>query len=454
MSSSPPDHEETASELLLKSGQESTRPAAASANYAEQQPVTRFVAVEPHPSRRVLHFEPPLKQSDPGGSTPLRPSLLRVTSDPARKVAPRPVLTKTAASESSLALKWHVDHASLPFRTDDLPPVRSGRLIRGTRAGVVAERIAGCLQSRSIKAKFSKTQHNVAKCRNTDFCKFTIRLYRGDDGNGVMVEIQRICGDGVSFVRDSSAILDAAEGKADERDDEAPLYIRLPVSNMPCIKNALLPELTPEDDEAFCNITADLLASPRSDSNMLGIENLACQTDPHKTVKSTALIASRRVLCPDDPRNEKFNVHNYVMSLCLYGTEDGESSPFEDTALEDHNMKLRNLALLTLSNALALLSSEGRLLSSISPNLEWYASVLVPKLVDALGLAVDRPHDACYASRCLGALGRAHGDLAGQMKDAGLQCALERAEEVGQSQFEMLSRDVGNARRVLKPCFV
>merc|ERR1712157_201424 len=148
------------------------------------------------------------------------------------------------------------------------------------------------------------------------------------------VELQRICGDGVSFVRDCRAILDASEGRADESEEEAPMYFHLPVSNMSFTKDAQLPELTPEDDEAFCNITADLLASPRSDSNMLGIENLACQTDPHKTVKSTALIASRRVLCPDDPRNEKFNVHNYVMSLCLYGTEDGESSPFEDTALE------------------------------------------------------------------------------------------------------------------------
>merc|ERR1712157_560665 len=106
------------------------------------------------------------------------------------------------------------------------------------------------------------------------------------------------------------------------------------------------------------------------------------------------------------------------MSLCLNGAGDGESSQFEGTALEDYNMKLRNL--------------------------EWYTSVLVPKLVEALSAAVKHPHDACYASRCLGTLGEAHSDFADQMKDVGLQSALENAEDVGQSQFRMLFQEIGN----------
>jgi len=460
--SSPSNLNKYANKLLesnQRSSTESTRPSAGrvSANYAEQQPAMRSVAVAPHVSQhRILHFEPALKRAEPcaSGLQPLQRSLRGVSEPELIKTATRPVLKRVVASESALARKWHVEHTTLPFRTDDLPPLRSSRLIRDTQASVIAERIANRLTSRSIKAKFSKTEDNVTNCRNTDFCKFTIRLYKGEDGNGVLVEVQRICGDGVSFIKDFRAILDAAEGKTDESKEEVPLYLRLPVSKMSFIKDAKMPEITPEDNEACCNITANLLSSPRSDSNMLGIENLACQTDPLKTLKSTALIASRRVLCPHDPHNKEFNIHNYVMSLCLYGTEESETSPFVDTALEDHHMKLRNLAMLALSNALALFSSEDLLLSTISPNLEWYTSVLVPNLVDALSAAADHPHDACYASRCLGTLGKAHSDFASKMKEVGLQCALEQAEKVGQSQFQMLYQELGNAQRILKPCCV
>merc|ERR1711862_997626 len=59
-----------------------------------------------------------------------------------------------------------------------------------------------------------------------------------------------------------------------------------------------------------------------------------------------------------------------------------------------------------------------------------------------------------FASRCLGTLGEAHSDFADQMKDVGLQSALENAEDVGQSQFRMLFQEIGNVQRILKPCFV
>ncbi len=350
--------------------------------------------------------------------------------------------------------KWHVEHATLPSRPDDLPPLRTTRTVEHEPAHVISNRISDCLQSRSIKTKFSKSHDNIAKCRNTDFCKFTIRLYAAEEG-GVLVEVQRLCGDAVSFMKDCRAVLNAAEGKKDEEKvgDDTPMYLRLPVSQMKFVKEVTLPPVTPEEQADAVNVTAELLSSHQSDSNMLGMEALAIQTDPLKTMKSTAILASRRILCPNDPGNGAFNMHNYVMSLLIYNeadedTEDDPSVP-EETAMEDHSIKLRNLAMSALSNSLTLLSEEKLLLSCITSSQEWYTSVLIPKLLQDLSTAEQHPHDACYASRCLSTLAEASCDFSSKMRDVGGEDALKSAEEVGVREFALLARDAGSCHKIL-----
>jgi len=427
---------------------------------AEQQPMMRSVAVAPHLiNRRRLHFEPTLKRADPGPLPPLSPPTRGVSEPELVKSLDakleindnRPSLRRGAASESSLARRWHVDHAALPARPDDLPFLgRTSRLIQGGVAGDISARISERLQERSVRAWFGPKDcldggSHVAKCRNVHHCRFVVRLYRA--AGGVLVEVQRLCGDGVSFMRDCRAILDAAEGITAQSSvalEEKPLFLTLPISSMSFAGE--LPDLTPEEHAACVRTTARLLASPQVDSNMLGMESLACQTDITRTTKSTALIASRRVLCPDAEGNSDFNIHNHVMSLCLYGAGCSHSSGFEDTALDDYTDRLRNLAMLALSNSLALLASErgSALLSCLSPNLEWYSSVLVPRLVDDLLRAEEHPHDSCYSARSLATLGECHADLSRKMEEADLRHAASSAEETGRKEFALLAREVGN----------
>lgn len=430
----------------------------------EQQPIMRSVAIAPAShQQRTLHFEPNLRRVDPGGFAQLRP--LRGISEPQLfKTAPRPLqktLPKRSKSESAIVRKWIVEHATLEERPTDFPPLRTTRTVAGTPANVISNRISDTLQARSIKTKFSKTEANLAKCRNTDFCKFTIRLYSGEEG-GVMVEIQRLCGDCMSFMRDCRAILDAAEGRTEKdvhvtaSQEEKPLYLRLPVSEMAFVKRASLPEISQEEQVASVNVTADLLSSRKSDSNMLGMESLVIQTDPLKTMKSTAILASRRILCPRDPGNTSFNMHNYVMSLLIYGNEQ-EATAEESTsfsAFEDHNTRLRNLAMSALLNALSLVSSEDLLLRMIAPNQEWYTSVMIPKLLQDLSTAENHPHDACYAIRCLSILAKSSGEFATKMQDEGGYDALKAAEEVGTREFALLARDADSCHKILTECCV
>jgi hypothetical protein len=434
----------------------STGERSAPARIAEQQPGFRFAAILSPASNqeRTLQFQPALRRVDPGGLAHLRP--LHGVSQPelvTAKVPPKhQLLHSRSKSESSLEGKWHVGDASLTSRPNDFPKLRTSRVVYSTPAHVISNLITDCLQSRSIKTKFSKTDGNVAKCHNTDFCQFTIRLYSGDEG-GVLVEVQRLCGDCLSFMKDCRAVLNASEGKTDEShaSDDKPLYLRLPVSEMAFLKTASLPPVSQEEEADSVNFTADLLSSHQSDTNMLGMESLVIQTDPLKTLKSTAIIVSHMILCPDDPGNKSFNMHNYVMSLLIYGNEDIPSAP-EDSALEDHSTRLRNLAMSALSNALSLFASENLLLTTLSSNHEWYTSVLIPRLLQDLSTAAHHPHDACYASRCLSTLAESSVEFACKMKEAGGHYAITHAEEVGVREFALLARDAGSCHKILRCC--
>lgn len=418
-----------------------------SAPIAEQQPIMRSMA-----QRRTLHFEPPLRRVDPGGPAQLKSLRAQSQTEFVKTDLPKRDLHIRSKSESSLARKWHVEHATLQSRPNDFPPLRTSRVIQDTPANVISNRVSDCLQDRSIRTKYSKTQDSVAKCRNTDFCKFTIRLYSSDEG-GVLVEIQRLCGDAMSFMKDCRALLNAAEGKQEDKfsREETPIYLRLPVSQMEFVKKCPLPDISLEEQADTVNVTADLLSSHQSDSNMLGMESLVIQTDPLKTMKSTAILASHRILCPNDPGNTAFNMHNYVMSLLIY--DDAPSSNAEDTtAFEDHPIKLRNLAISALCNALALFSTESLLLTAIDSNREWYTSVLIPKLLQDLSTAENHPHDACYASRCLSTLAGASVEFAIKMKESGGHDAIKNAEQVGAQEFAMLARDAESCHNMLKCC--
>lgn len=297
----------------------------------------------------------------------------------------------------------------------------------------------------------SNSQGNLARCFNTDFCRFNVRLYSTDDG-AVLVEVHRLCGDAVSFMRDCRAVFQAAEGKSGkqiEQEEDVPLILRYPVSQMKFLGSLSLTPTSQEDYVLALKSTSDLLSSHMSDSNMLGMESLVVQSDPIKTDRTSALNVARRILSPTDVDNYGgFNLHNHLMSILrnnegdvVRGAEDSLSMREDWTPQAEHVAKLRTLALVALSNALELFSSENLLSSTISTDLEWYISVLIPTLVHDLNTANENPHDACYASRCLSTLVKSSVNLACQMRDIGCLDAVKNAEKVGTREFAMLTQD-------------
>ncbi|KAL7520067.1 hypothetical protein ACHAWX_004816, partial [Stephanocyclus meneghinianus] len=422
-------------------------------------PHFRSIAISDAP-QRLIHFEPNLKRESPGRIQPLS-EFGRAPSDqsvePSLKESAHSGGKKIAASSSSWCVpspegRWRVDPSVLPPRPNDYPRERTSRVVHGASADVVASRLSKCLQSRSIETKFSESEVHVARCRNTNFVKFFVRLYsvKEEGESGVLIEIQRLTGDCVSFIIDCRALLDASEGNMGKvpayPEGEESLYLRMPISEMSFVKNAALPLV---DEAAPVNMTADLLASNQSDSNLLGMESLVSLTDITKTVKATAVLSAKRVLCPGHQDNKTFNMHNYVMSLIIFGNDYEDNKFYEGTALEDHAMKLRNLAVCSVANSLAIMASEGHLVDALDSCRDWYKDVLVPKLVQDLITAKDHPHDACYASRCLSSLAMTCDRLVDKIKIVGGLYALQSAQEVGQNEFALLERDARKCHEMI-----
>lgn len=181
---------------------------------SEQNPKMRSITVS-HEAHRMLRFEPSLKRESPGRIQPLS-EFGRVASDQSTDVSfmgPCTANEKASAPSWCVATsdrRWPIDQSMLRPHPGDYPTERTSRVILGADVNMISSRLTNCLQSRSIETKFSECEAHVATCRNTSFVKFYIRLYMKDDG--VLVELQRLCGDCMSFMRDCRALLDASEG--------------------------------------------------------------------------------------------------------------------------------------------------------------------------------------------------------------------------------------------------
>ncbi|KAL3760283.1 hypothetical protein ACHAWU_006281 [Discostella pseudostelligera] len=430
-----------------------------STSNAEQEPEMRSVTIQREHRLQRVDANGRLIAHTKSHPSPTRIVQLKPSSSSPSVAPVNTTINNTTGS--ARARSWDVDHATLPTRPDDFPLLPTTRIVHGMNAGVISNCISDCLRIRSVKMTLCKSQGNLARCLNTDFCRFNVRLYSTNDG-AVLVEVHRLTGDAVSFMRDCRAVFNAAEGKSlqqQSKDEDVPMYLRFPVSQMNFLGSlSLPPPLTTSQDEYAESIkcTSELLSSHMTDSNMLGMESLVIQTDPLKTDKSSAMNVSRRILSPSDEENDGFNLHNHLMSILLCnedshvmnaeGHQAGEEASLSQAY---HVTKLRNLAMLALSNALELFSSENLLTSTISSDLEWYTSNLIPTLIHDLNMAVSNPHYACYASRCLSTLAKSSVELAHRMKDSGGLDAVKIAEEVGTREFAMLAHDARTCRESL-----
>lgn len=307
---------------------------------------------------------------------------------------------------------------------------------------------------------------------------------------GIVIEIQRRKGDSIAFHRYSRCILDAAAGELDIKEhvqkngDDIDAIFSKKVQRMLTLEKAEDSKSEAENAIIAIEIAHGLIMKDRIDARQLGLESLCLLTDPKKTGITTAVIASRVVLlgsaqdidstsspeeallCDETPFQE---IRQGLLSLIQFrrigDTDDfdeGEGSSEES----EHITVLHNLALAVLANALAVIADEdldasfssapeeepiGRARLDTSENiserfledsLECSDNLEIMKtLINELGKAGMKPHNACLSAKCIGALCRASDKARQRAKELGAKNVVQTALEVGTLTHLKLERE-------------
>jgi len=354
---------------------------------------------------------------------------------PAWLVAPPPVGLKKRSDSvtvkkewtGELAVQnWNVQPESLEMVPLDFPLERTHREITDTDVCIVAGRISSVLQKLSIDAEFD---HEEAKCKCTsqDFVGFRIRLYAGGEGGQpVVVEVQRRTGSARSFMMSCRSILAAAEGKVYERK----LKMGMPskIGNMKCLQGIALPKMVDPEKEAMDALSnvVILLQDKRVDTNVLGLENLVCLTDPTKTSSKTASISAKSVVVGYGKFCLREEIY-LVLERCAERTVTDE-----DAGCMDYTERVRTLSLQAFSNALALLTPDS--LESLEKG--WFQDMFIPMLISEVDNVNESPTRASIAICCINSLPKS------AMRSVRVE-SIRQAHAVGCERNELLATEAG-----------
>lgn len=305
-----------------------------------------------------------------------------------------------------------------------------------------------------------------------------------------IIEVQRRNGCAVIYHRYCRDILDAAEGYFDGPQVQTQVpRVEIPNKSREDGENSLL----------ALEIAANLISKDRMDARRLGMESLCLLTDPSKAGAETALLASQVVLFGsvqnaglsslDDTEADcmpELGIREAILSLVQFGRL-GEYGDFDDDDEEDDdispdeiacNQVLHNLSLAVLANALEVLESDGTKMSatsnssddaiaytandtkstSISDNTNAFLDEskeisnreLIKTLLNVLGNAESKPHDACLSAQCLKSLFQASKKAKRKARDFSAKQIVVTALDVGRRTHVKLETETKNVMKELE----
>jgi hypothetical protein len=242
-------------------------------------------------------------------------------------------------------------------------------------------------------------------------------------------------------------------------------------------------EVEKKDDEGensllAIEIAASLLRKDRMDARRLGMESLCLLTDPSKTGMETALLASQIVLFGSvqeaagdeaDFIPDELGIREAILSLVQFGRL-GEYCDFESDDEEEENATgverefnevLHNLALAVLANALQVLEGHGNEMAASEDSkpsangfLEESKGIskreLLSTLLNVLGKAESKPHDACLSAQCLKSLFQASKEAKRRARDLNAKQIVMTALDVGKRTHVKLETETKNIMKELE----
>jgi hypothetical protein len=341
-------------------------------------------------------------------------------------------------NDVTLESTWDV--SELEPVPEDFPLERTHRAVHGVDASEVAKRISNALCLLSIEAEYDNVKAK-AKCRTTDLVSFRIRLFAGGEGGlPVVVEVQRRSGSASHFMRTCRTILDAAEGVkveskvAPPRKTLPPFMKKGPVANMKCLQSVVTEADPVAEAVAGVDRSIELLRAKYKDTNILGLENLCLLTDPLKTRPDVAIMVCKSVIL-GDPSSEIREEIAVMLQKDAFLPEEYDND--DDIPLTNRKGS-RYLALVLLSNCLALTCKDGSLTAGIK-NQKWFGEFLIPSLVDEVKSFRNSANNAYEASCSLTSLATCSDYAKKLMNENGAVEELELAHAYGLGHHDLLA---------------
>lgn len=328
---------------------------------------------------------------------------------------------KAVASENN----WKVPD-NLPSVPEHWVLERTSRFVEHTKSSVVAQRVARCLQQRSVSSVFNGPKAK-AKCITDELVEFRIRLFsgKGNYSHGTVIEVQKRSGSSMLFKEECNAVLNAAEGEIVQVVKSLPKsrsFLKLGPSFM---------ESCREDSSFSLESAFSMVRNENPDARLLGLESLVHLTDCNKSSKSVSSFVSESVLLGKDYSELRRTLVSMVQESKLGPEDQANLDPL------DFGPILRANALIVLSNSLACVMAQEKNAQALATGL-FFAEDLVPILTAQLKNANLSPRNAVQCIKCLSSLAQASGDHASAIQSE-IHDVLAAAADYGNSYHQSLA---------------
>lgn len=343
------------------------------------------------------------------------------------------------------AATWNVKGEDLELVPVHFPLERTHREI-SCDASEVAKRISLSLQRLSIDAEYDNEKAK-AKCKTMECVKFRIRLYAGgENGQPVVVEIQRRSGSTSSFMRSCRSVLDAAEGNQTAPAAGPPRAMKGPpppltnLGAMKCLQSVKIPGPSPKEEAAMAfDSAANLCKSDKHDSIILGLQSLCNLTDPFKSSPKVSIQVAKWVLVGHDIHSTSEDI-TAILSV-VPDEEDKELAVIID--------QQKHFALIALANALDMCAKDGSLEKAAAEH-AWFETALVPALLGAVGAAGKSASNSYAAARGIYSLLSCSSSAMRMIEENDGMTTLKTAHEIGLASHDLLAKEAARCMESAK----
>uniref|UniRef100_A0A7R9Z5C2 Uncharacterized protein n=1 Tax=Pseudictyota dubia TaxID=2749911 RepID=A0A7R9Z5C2_9STRA len=368
----------------------------------------------------------------------------RITSAPAGKkvrfdAAPAVIYAKQTNATTRRANPWGVTDALLRRVPRHYPILKPSSTFVGLAAETISERVSEFFRKNSFSAQYNKGDAEVQASSAHGNVELVARLWRGDNEQEVIMEVQRHKGSSPDFYRmcrDLFAAVKSGEYTMSRSPEE-----EMRVYDFGASPHCAEDETPSMETGNLLSAISEMIQCDFLETQELGFQALQFLVEPGKAGRNSALRVSKTILLGNTEQGARIRAHLY--EVLTQGYEGGDSSGKPGrSALEEKGQRLRGHALQILANMLEAVNGDIELSKELGKQrTHEYWESLIPALVTDIDEASSSPHNALWAMRSI----RNFVKLSSRGRETALSCGvlplLADAYEYGRGRCLLLEME-------------